>query len=396
MDRIEFLRGLEREPIVNSHSHHLRDHEQHALTLEAVINNSYVSWCGAPIPSADSGADFERWLNAVRTRGYFVWLEKALTELYGIAEPLDAKSWRAFDEAIRAAHRERDWHLRALRERCNYREIWLDAYWAPGGDNGHPELFRPAYRVNSFFYGYNPAARDHNGNNIQLLHGRRIADIGEYADFLSGLMRARQASGASTFKCALAYDRSLAFGEASRDEAQRALREGAGAADVAKFQDYVMGLVCRTAAELGMPLQIHTGLGRMTGSGAMQLQPLIERNPDTVFLLMHGGYPWVGDIAGLAHVYPNVWADLCWLPLISGTAARRLLHELIDVCNADRVIWGCDAWTSEESFGARLAFLDALSRVLAERVESGLLREGDAWRYAEGIMHRNAARLTKR
>jgi len=84
MDRIEFLRELEREPIVNSHSHHLRDRDQHALTLDALLRNSYVSWCGATLPPAHSRADIEAWLRAVRTRSYFVWLEKALMELYGI------------------------------------------------------------------------------------------------------------------------------------------------------------------------------------------------------------------------------------------------------------------------------------------------------------------------
>ena len=142
-----------------------------------------------------------------------------------------------------------------------------------------------------------------------------------------------------------------------------------------------------------MPIQIHTGLGLLRGSNAMQLQPLIDRNKDTTFLLMHGSYPWTSDIAGLAHVYPNVWADLCWLPLISTTAAHRLLHELIDVCDANRVIWGCDTWTSEESYGARLAFFNVLTQVLCERVESGLMRQQDAKRYARAIMHDNASRL---
>ena len=144
-----------------------------------------------------------------------------------------------------------------------------------------------------------------------------------------------------------------------------------------------------------MPIQIHTGLGLMTGSNAMQLQPLIAHNPDTTFLLMHGSYPWIQDIAGLTHAYPNVWADLCWLPLISPAAAQRLLHELIDVCDANRVVWGCDTWTSEESYGARLAFLDVLSRVLTERVADDMMRESDAIRYAKAVLHDNAARLIK-
>jgi len=108
---------------------------------------------------------------------------------------------------------------------------------------------------------------------------------------------------------------------------------------------------------------------------------------------MHGSYPWTSDIAGLTHAYPNVWADLCWLPLISPTAAQSLMHELIDVCNADRLVWGCDTWTSEESYGARLAFLEVLSQVLYERIEKGMMCERDAIRYAKGIMHDNAASM---
>lgn len=142
-----------------------------------------------------------------------------------------------------------------------------------------------------------------------------------------------------------------------------------------------------------MPIQIHTGLGLMDGSNAMQLQPLIARNPETTFWLMHGSYPWIKDIAGLTHAYPNVWADLSWLPLISSAAAQSLMHELIDVCNADRVVWGCDTWTSEESYGVRLAFLEVLSQVLSVRIEAGLMRECDAISYAKAIMHDNAAKI---
>lgn len=389
MDRIELLKNLLNEPIINSHSHHLRDEDHCALTLESVLRNSYVNWYGAPVPS-----DYSKvtgWLDIVRNRSYFVWFEKALMNIYGIEEHLDSDTWKHFDKAIRLSHKDKDWHVRLLREKCNYRAILLDTYWSPGENNGHPELFKPAYRVNSFFYGYNQTAEDHNGNNIQMKLKRHITDIDEYTDFLGEVMQTQKQAGCALFKCALAYDRSLDFGEASKEQAQRAMKENAEALDIKRFQDYIFDFVCKTAAELGMPVQIHTGLGLMIGTNAMQLQPLIARNPQTTFLLMHGSYPWTSDIVGLTHSYPNVWADLCWLPLISYTAAYRLLHELIDVCNADRVIWGCDTWTSEESYGARLAFLDVLSRVLCERVESGLMREEDARRYAKAVMYNNAA-----
>ncbi|HEY9061413.1 MAG TPA: amidohydrolase family protein [Pseudobacteroides sp.] len=393
MDRNEFTCYLQSQPIVNSHSHHLPDKDQYSLALEAVLRNSYVNWCGTPIPSANSKEDIATWLDAVRTRSYFVWLEKAIMDLYGIEEHLDVESWITYDKAIRCSHQNKDWHIRLLREKCAYKAIVLDTFWSPGEDNGHPDLFKPAYRINSFFYGYNQTAKDHNGNNIQVMYNRDITDIDEYTDFIYQVIRDKKQAESVALKCALAYDRTLAFGETGKEQAQRAMVKDADAVDIKYFQDYVFDCVCKTAAELNIPIQIHTGLGLMTGSNAMQLQPLIARNPRTAFLLMHGSYPWISDITGLAHAYSNVWADLCWLPLISPAAAHRLLHELIDVCDANRVIWGCDTWTSEESYGARLAFLNVLSRVLCERVEAGLMREHDARRYAKAIMHDNAARV---
>jgi predicted TIM-barrel fold metal-dependent hydrolase len=42
----------------------------------------------------------------------------------------------------------------------------------------------------------------------------------------------------------------------------------------------------------------------------MLLADLIEANPKTKFILMHGGYPWLGETAVLAMKFSsNVWVD---------------------------------------------------------------------------------------
>ncbi|HZJ58583.1 MAG TPA: amidohydrolase family protein [Clostridia bacterium] len=391
MNKEKFLSCIQNEPIINSHSHHLQDVDHRGLNLQNVLRSSYVNWCHKPVPDGNSKDETALWLNSVRNRSYFIWIEKAMMDLYGIDEHLDADTWYIFDGAIRKAHSGGAWHLSILRDQCNYRAIFLDTFWKPGDDNNHPDLFKPAYRVNSLFYGYNRTARDHNENNFQLLEDRSITDIDEYIKLIGDVIHRKREAGCTVIKCALAYDRSLGFGDGTKENAQRAMNENPDEDDIRAFQNYVFDRICEIAAELSMPVQIHTGLGLMAGSNAMQLQPLISRNPNTIFWLMHGSYPWTSDIAGLAHVYPNVWADLCWLPLISPTAAHRLMHELIDVCNADRVVWGCDTWTGEESYGARLAFLEILSQVLCERVDMGRMREGDAQRYARAVMYDNAA-----
>ena len=391
MNKHDFFMELQSEPIINTHSHHMKDPEQHSLTLEGLLQNSYVSWCHVPIPDGKSKGEISAWLDAVGTRSYFVWLEKALMALYGIKKRLDADTWETYDQAIRQAHRDKGWHLRILRDKCGYQAVFQDSFWQPGDDNGHPDLFKPVYRVNSLFYGYNRTTRDHNGNNFQVLQNQQTQDIDEYISLVDRVLREKHQAGCPMLKCALAYDRSLSFGTGTREEAQKAMKDDPDETDVRAFQDYVFVKIIELAAELSMPVQIHTGLGLMMGSDAMQLQPLIARHPGTTFVLMHGGYPWTGDIAGLTHNYPNVWADLCWLPLISPAASRRLLHELMDVCNADRVVWGCDTLTGEESYGARLAFLEVLSEVLYERVEAGMMRKRDAGRYARAVLHGNAA-----
>ncbi|MHB1458857.1 MAG: hypothetical protein ACYC0V_18250, partial [Armatimonadota bacterium] len=47
-----------------------------------------------------------------------------------------------------------------------------------------------------------------------------------------------------------------------------------------------------------MPFQNHTGLGKIAGSNPMNLVPMIEKHPETKFVLFHGGYPWTEQVAG--------------------------------------------------------------------------------------------------
>ena len=48
------------------------------------------------------------------------------------------------------------------------------------------------------------------------------------------------------------------------------------------------------------------------------------QNMGVKFLYDHSYCNWMDDLLGLLHSYSNVYADLCWLPLISTSAARKL------------------------------------------------------------------------
>src|SRR5690606_7204040 len=138
--------------------------------------------------------------------------------------------------------------------------------------------------------------------------------------------------------------------------------------DIKAFQDYLFWRICEMAAEFDLVLQCHTGMGQLRNANAMSMKDVIAGNPQTKFVLFHCSYPWLGDVTALMHLYPNVYPDLCWMPILSPSAANRVLHELIEVGTADKVCWGCDTWTSEESYGAVLAMRYVLADVLEEKI----------------------------
>jgi predicted TIM-barrel fold metal-dependent hydrolase len=387
----EFIRG---QIVINTHCHHLEGREFVGFDLDRLIEKSYVSW--AQVPVGKSAGERASFLEKVRSKSYFVWLEKSLRELYGFDEPVTPGNWERHSGCLTSAHRDENHHLSLLKERCGYGRIILDCYWNPGSDHGHPELFAPNYRINMFLYGYDRDARDHNGNNPLVLYDRSVSDLDEYAALVREMVTRRKKEGCVALKSALAYDRSIRFDEVPKEKAREVFRRKPGGptdSDIRNFQDWVFHEICAAAREEGLPFQCHTGLGALRETNALQLRNVIAKFPEVKFVLFHGGYPWIDDLLALVHNHPNVYADLCWLPIISPSAAARALHELVEVGTSDRVMWGCDTWTSEESYGALLAFRHVLARVLSEKVEDGYFSLDDAKAVAVRVARANAAEL---
>jgi len=72
-----------------------------------------------------------------------------------------------------------------------------------------------------------------------------------------------------------------------------------------------------------------------------------------------------------------------------------MLHQLIEVGTSDRILWGCDTWNSEESYGTKLIMADVLARVLDEKITRGYFNKHDAYNIIENIMRNNARQLFK-
>lgn len=54
------------------------------------------------------------------------------------------------------------------------------------------------------------------------------------------------------------------------------------------------------------------------------VEQVIKNNPETKFVLLHCGFPWVDDLFSIVDGYPNLYPDLTWLPILSYTASKRV------------------------------------------------------------------------
>jgi uncharacterized protein len=414
---------------INAHCHQLPNRELRSFDLEALLRNSYVNWCGVTWDS--SARSRELLFEKVRFNSFFVWLQKSLEQLYGESDPLTASSWQTWSERIQLAYKDPLHPHEILTKKCGYQRMILDAYWDPGSDNDSPELFSATYRINSFFFGYSAKAVDHDGNNPYTLSPHAfITDLDEYVGWVRDNLLAHRVSGCVALKIPIAYDRGLDFAPvsvglarqtfarltaSSANQAERIDWNGgegvippnapsnsvppqygnADPMDVKIFQDYLFFQICQMASDLDLPIQIHTGMGQGRKTNAAYLQDAIQNFPGTRFVLLHCSYPWIQDVSMLLGKYPNVFPDMSWLPLISIHTSTSMLHELIERGGPDRIFWGCDTWTAEESFGALLAFRQVLALTLAEKVIAGYFTREDALQIIEAILFKNPQRFYK-
>jgi hypothetical protein len=150
-------------------------------------------------------------------------------------------------------------------------------------------------------------------------------------------------------------------------------------------------LEANAAADAPLPVQVHTGFGDADLSLPLArpglLKPLIERFPDTPFVLLHC-YPFVREAGWLAHVYANVFFDLSLtIPHVSRPA--EALAEALELAPFSKVLYASDAARTPELYLlAATWWRDALAAVLP-----GLFGPRGAEEAARAILRENALAL---
>ena len=374
---------------INTHCHHLGYNRMIELGGENSSLFSYLGWCFGDFGDKEK---IKKSIAAIRARSCYKWFNLALKQLYGKGD-FDEETFFEYNRII-LDEEKKDRDFTRFRALLNYEHVIEDAYWNYGDNLGDTELFTPAFRINAFLNGYDPSYIDQDGYDIVKLTGRVITDVDEYTENMFSIMEKAKKNGAVAFKCASAYERGLDFYKATAKQAQAALtKKSPTDKEISDFQSYIFYKICEKSADLDMPLQVHTGLGQVEKTGALNLARAIKDNKNTKFVIFHMSFPCYTEALSLAFNFPNVYLDLCWIPIISEKLAKDCLLATLDMVNLDRICWGCDTWTFEESYGAVIAISEVLAAVLSEKTESGVFTPDFAKRVIDRIMYENASSL---
>ncbi len=152
-------------------------------------------------------------------------------------------------------------------------------------------------------------------------------------------------------------------------------------------------------ARLGVPLQVHCGLGDpdedLAVCSPLGLRPLFvdERFRGLDVVLLHC-YPFHREAAYLANVFPGVHMDLSLAIHLAAEDGARAVAESLGLCPVSKLLYATDATRYAEVYlvAAELS-REALARALGGLVEHAWLTRGEAVDAGREVLAGNATRL---
>lgn len=409
---------FDRVPAINTHDHlkpfpilqgPVKTDQGTGMTLFSLWQSSYYTWINPLTPWPESGRFEDWWPQAkndfanARATSFYRYQLPAFTDLYGVdfetitdAEALD------LNNRIFAHYQSEAWTYHVITERANIELLFSDPYWDRLLRTNHYSFGVAVLNISRLLRGFHPSEFPNEVDSpFRFAREEHLptATLDDYLGVVDAFLQSGRNAGAMCLKATTAYERTLEFDRVPKERVVRVFgrpKAELSAAEVKGFEDFMMWHLAGQSAKLGLPFHIHTGHARIQGSNPMNLLNLIEGNPRTQFVLLHGGYPWVGETGAIVQRYKNVWVDSVWLPTISYTMARRAYLEWLEVMPSNRLMWGSDAHHPEGVYAATEVTRRCLAEALAEKVERGELREADALRIGKQVLRDNALELYPR
>ena len=167
---------------------------------------------------------------------------------------------------------------------------------------------------------------------------------------------------------------------------------------------YLHSLALEACLERDMPMQFHAGDGEaprgiMRNQDPFLMEEMVRferhgvmRMPQVI--LIHAGYPLIGQAAWLTHLYANCHFELSLAAPLIHHGMLRMFLEVMEVVPLSKILFGSDAYHLPEFFwlGAKWG-RRFLAQALGIYVDAGILTRDEAVAAARMILHENNRRL---
>ena len=352
---------------------------------------------------------FEPYWKFARYTGYSQSLRITIRDLFGV-ENISLATLPKINEGI-AALMKPGYYDYVLRQRAHIRFCVVDDNWNAAPVRLEPAYFYPAHKFDRFI---TPNSRDA-VRSLEAITGVSIASLADLKRAALKSFEQAIAVGMVAVKSTLAYNRQLEYletpeGDAARDfdlilrgvEPPLTGWRAAYHRQYRRLEDHMFHYILQLAREHHFPVQLHTGIlagngGRITNTNPTPLTNLFFLYPSVPFDLFHIAYPYQGELAAMAKIFPNVHANFCWAHIISPEVARRTLHEFLDTIPVNKIFgFGGDYNFAELTYGHATIARRNITRVLSEKVQAGDLTEEEALEIATLLLRDNGARLYTR
>ena len=405
MELFDSLHGqISALPVIDCHEHtFLPEARPSRVDLWAVVRNSDV---GDDLISAGMPATHRpnlewdlasAYLPRVRNTGFYRSLILAFQHLFDFRDSeLRADNWELLSKKIAEANTLTDWYSTVLHHHGHVELILRVQGEEPDPFAVDRRYFAPLINFDEWIRAGEPEERERVAGKV----GGEAGTLKQYLtamDLAFEQARERKAIGA---KSLLAYRRPLNYARPEYSEVEslfgrRSLTERESHA----VEDFLMHAIAERAGRYNLPFQIHVGYGSWqsnitAGANPLLLNLLIESHRHTQFVLLHGGYPFIGEMATLAKNHPNVYIEAGWLAYIAPAAYRRAMGEWLDSVPMNKILaFGADCLHIEQTLGALILTRRQLTRALMDKITESDWSESLALECGTRLLHRNAVEL---
>jgi len=232
----------------------------------------------------------------------------------------------------------------------------------------------------------------------------------EFVDRVDALLAGARTAGYMGLKSVLAYRSGLGVEPASPTQAQSAYMRVRATADGTSplflnekpLLDFLFERALLVARREDMAMQVHAGYGDrdmdLPHCNPWLLRALLERSEvarSVPIVLLHGSFPYTGEAAVLAAIYPNVYFDVATcVPPFTEAIQLDIWRTALAMVPLTRIHASTDAAGLAEqiALGARQA-RRTLAIALAELIEADVLDAREAEQVAADVLAGTARRI---